>query len=277
MDLTTLESVKTFLEVYQEVTETATIPGTAPYAVSVEFATLWDADRGVVYGATGVALVKVAANPTEGKYSVAAGVYTFAVADKSKALRISYQYTPEDKWQASWDDLVGNLIAAVSAESETYCNRGFEKVERTEYHDGGGRYLYLRATPVAEIDSIKGSDYWDWPNALEITSDSYGLRASAGMVQYRGGEWPYGVGAVQVVYTGGYDPYAATPPVGYVPIPADLENAVCREVAYRFRRRKDLGLQSVSFPDGSIQKMDTGQFLKEVRIVLDRFRRRVVG
>jgi hypothetical protein len=62
-----------------------------------------------------------------------------------------------------------------------------------------------------------------------------------------------------------------------VPIPADLENAVCREVAYRFRRRKDLGLQSVSFPDGSIQKMDTGQFLKEVRIILDRFRRRVVG
>lgn len=53
------------------------------------------ADLGVVFTATGVQLTRVASAPTTGQYSVntTTGVYTFASADTSKAVAISYEYS----------------------------------------------------------------------------------------------------------------------------------------------------------------------------------------
>jgi hypothetical protein len=175
------------------------------------------------------------------------------------------------------DGLLSWLIAAVSKRAEALCNREFEKKERVEFHDGGGKYLYLRALPVAEIASIICSDTWDWGAASPLSVTSYAFDAGTGMVLYRGGEWPYGEGAVRVTYTGGFDPFleeGAEPPEGYTPIPEDLQQAVCTQVAYEYRRRNDQGLQAVSFPDGSIQKMDVGEFLSMVKTTLLRYRRR---
>ncbi len=175
------------------------------------------------------------------------------------------------------DELLSRLITAVSKRAETFCNREFEKKEQVEVHDGGGKYLYLRALPVAEITSIICSDTWDWAAASPLSVSSYAFEAATGMVLYRGGEWPYGEGAVRVTYTGGFDPLpeeGAEPPEGYTPIPEDLQQAVCTQVAYEYRRRNDPGLQSVSFPDGSIQKMDMGEFLSSVKNTLLRYRRR---
>ncbi|MDD2900818.1 MAG: hypothetical protein PHU44_00115 [Syntrophales bacterium] len=175
------------------------------------------------------------------------------------------------------DDLLSWLITAVSKRVEAFCNREFEKKERAEFHDGGGRYIYLRALPVAEIASIICSDTWDWDAASPLSGTSYAFDGATGMMLYRGGEWPYGEGAVRVTYTGGFDPFleeGAEPPEGYTPIPEDLQQAVCTQVAYEYRRRNDPGLQAVSFPDGSIQKMDVGEFLSMVKTTLLRYRRR---
>jgi len=175
------------------------------------------------------------------------------------------------------DDLLSWLITAVSKRAETLCNREFEKKERVEFHDGGGKYIYLRALPVAEIASIICSDTWDWAAASSLSVSSYAFEAATGMVLYRGGEWPYGEGAIRVTYTGGFDPFleeGAEPPEGYTPIPEDLQQAGCTQVAYEYRRRNDPGLQAVSFPDGSIQKMDVGEFLSSVKNTLLRYRRR---
>jgi len=49
------------------------------------------------------------------------------------------------------------------------------------------------------------------------------------------------------------------------------------QAAYDFKRRKDIGLESVSFPDGSIQKVSSGEFLSMVKQVLDRYRIRPHG
>jgi hypothetical protein len=95
------------------------------------------------------------------------------------------------------------------------------------------------------------------------------------MVAYRFGVWPYGPQALKVAYTGGYHQPVGEgeqPPEGYTPVPDDLEMAVRSQVAYDFRRRRDIGLESVSFPDGSIQKMSSGEFLSSVKQVLDRYR-----
>ncbi|MFZ5451617.1 MAG: phage head-tail connector protein [Thermodesulfobacteriota bacterium] len=169
--------------------------------------------------------------------------------------------------ETDWDGLIEEVIAAVSERAGTYCNRDFEQKERVEYHDGGGRYLYLKGLPVVAIPSIHGSDTWEWNEGSLIPADHYHL-LPAGMVAYRFGAWPYGSKALKVTYTGG---------CAVDSVPADLEMAVRTQAAYDFKRRKDIGLESVSFPDGSIQKVSSGEFLSAVKQVLDRYRMRPHG
>ena len=72
--------------------EAGTIP-TTPYQVTVANSATWVTDLGVIYTATGLPLTRVASAPATGQYSVAAGVYTFAAADTTLAVKISYTYT----------------------------------------------------------------------------------------------------------------------------------------------------------------------------------------
>ena len=170
--------------------------------------------------------------------------------------------------ETDWNALVNELIGSVSERCASYCNRDFENKSRVEYHDGGGRYLYLKGLPVVgSITSIYGSDTWEWASGDLIDADEYYL-LPAGMVGYRYGAWPYGLKALKVTYTGGY---AANG------VPDDLEMAARTQVAYDFNRRKDVGLESVSFPDGSIQKVSSGEFLPSVKAVLNRYRIRPHG
>ena len=182
--------------------------------------------------------------------------------------------------ETDWDGLINELIGAVSERCASYCNRDFENKSRVEYHDGGGRYLYLMGLPVVgSITSIYGSDTWEWASGDLINADDYFLHAS-GMVGYRYGAWPYGPKALKVTYTGGYGSFfegEGSPPEGYNPPPDGLEMAARTQVAYDFNRRKDVGLESVSFPDGSIQKVNSGEFLPSVKAVLNRYRIRPHG
>jgi hypothetical protein len=63
-------------------TITPTVPGSGT----------WVKDLGVL-DPNGLPMQRVVSGPTAGQYSVVAGVYTFAAADTSKVVRISYQYT----------------------------------------------------------------------------------------------------------------------------------------------------------------------------------------
>jgi hypothetical protein len=176
--------------------------------------------------------------------------------------------------ETDWDGLINELIGAVSERCASYCNRDFENKSRVEYHDGGGRYLYLMGLPVVgSITSIYGSDTWEWASGDLIGADYYFLHAF-GMVGYRYGAWPYGPKALKVTYTGGYFTFYSgdKPPEGYNPPPDGLEMAARTQVAYDFNRRKDVGLESVSFPDGTIQKVSSGEFLPSVKAVLNRYR-----
>jgi len=70
------------------------VPSSSPYTATVNNAASFVQDLGVIYAATGLALVKVASAPTQGQYAVSAvGVYTFNAADQGAAVLISYSYT----------------------------------------------------------------------------------------------------------------------------------------------------------------------------------------
>lgn len=72
--------------------EPGEIPGSTAYTVTVANAATFNEDFGVFYAATGAPFEKVDATPAEGQYSVAAGIYTFNVADKGLAVQITYTY-----------------------------------------------------------------------------------------------------------------------------------------------------------------------------------------
>jgi hypothetical protein len=78
----------------QVVNEAGSIP-TTPYQITVVNAATFVTDLGVINAVTGIALTKVASAPATGQYSVnaATGVYTFAAADTTLAMLLSYTYT----------------------------------------------------------------------------------------------------------------------------------------------------------------------------------------
>ena len=71
------------------VIETLPVPAVAPYQVTVSQAASWSVAQSVAY-ASGEMLKPVGADPAQGQYSVAAGVYTFNVADEGQGLTFSY-------------------------------------------------------------------------------------------------------------------------------------------------------------------------------------------
>lgn len=72
--------------------EAGSVPAASTYTVTVANSATFSSDLGVVDKLTGSLMKKVAAAPAAGEYTVAAGVYTFASADASKEVLISYQY-----------------------------------------------------------------------------------------------------------------------------------------------------------------------------------------
>jgi hypothetical protein len=74
--------------------EAHSVPAATPYAVTVlpPNAGAYEQDQGVVYASSSLPLKQVASAPSQGQYAVSAGVYTFASADASAAVLISYTY-----------------------------------------------------------------------------------------------------------------------------------------------------------------------------------------
>lgn len=75
--------------------EAGTIPASTPWTVTVSNSATWVLDLGVQFSLTSLPLTRVdaGATPTTGQYKVTAGVYTFAAADASLAVKTSYTYT----------------------------------------------------------------------------------------------------------------------------------------------------------------------------------------
>ncbi len=117
--------------------EAHTIP-TTPYEVTVTHNADFNSDLGVVYAATGLPFIKVAGpTPSAGQYVVdpATGIYTFAAADTTIAVLITYAYDAASGGQivTVTNKLIGNtptfqLDYATSLNNNPYYLRLFQCV-----------------------------------------------------------------------------------------------------------------------------------------------------
>lgn len=114
--------------------ETATIPAT-PYQVTVTNSATFSVDLGVLDLTAGKTMTRVASSPATLQYSVAAGVYTFAAADTTHNLAISYAYTATGgKTTTVSNQLMGTTSTYVLHAYNQFDNGGTTKYQGVKFY-----------------------------------------------------------------------------------------------------------------------------------------------
>ncbi len=179
------------------------------------------------------------------------------------------------------DGLLEALIERVSELFEEFTNRN---IKARDYHfdpqegaydrkaailDGNGlQVLQLSQYPVNSITTLMVNAR-TLPRAETYSASGWiddGTLEAAGLIRLRGYVFTRGAANVQLAYNAGFDE-----------VPKDLAQAAIEQVAFKFQEgfKGRLGLSQRSLSAGSV-RLDTGEFLPQVREVLERYRRRVV-
>lgn len=174
----------------------------------------------------------------------------------------------------TFDELIDVYMAAIGTTFENYCNRKFVLNTYTEYFQGAGEYIFLQETPIRQVNGLwVNVDFDEFEDKDLITSPDYRLMPNGSIWSLY---FPYRknmgceVKNIKVEYEGGYDPIETVNPE--YPIPPDLKLAFIRQVQYDIKRRKDIGLTTVTFKDGSINKQPLVELLPQVAATLDYYR-----
>ena len=147
-----------------------------------------------------------------------------------------------------------------------------EKLERTQIYNGGKRIYALSAYPVATTPApvvvvngtteTEDSDYYVWYDR-GVIEFSYAPSTT----------WPK---AVEITWTGGFaEINDSTIDDGALDVPDDFRLACMMQVAFVFRRKRDLGITAITMPDGSISTQYAGNLLPEVESILKSHRNMV--
>ena len=183
-----------------------------------------------------------------------------------------------DAAKTDYDSLLVTIIKYVSGRFETFLNRKLQKAERTQYFDAGRTKYFLEAFPIDSTASLTvtlddttqtvNDDYWVWPT-LGLLRFDY----STSYTEPR---------ELSVTYTGGYaitdtaigiSGISTVTETVLLEVPDDLAFACLLQTTFVFRRRKDIGLSSVSMPDGSINTIFAAELLPEVKRILMTYRK----
>ena len=180
---------------------------------------------------------------------------------------------------ADHDTVINTIIASMESIFNSYTQRHLivTASDVTEYFTGrGGVYLQLLRYPVVAITSIKEAIDYDFTNADALVADTdYRLMSAGanGILSRIYACWQQTPDSIQIVHRGGYCAAGVTPGSGETALPDDIREAAIEQSCLFFKRKDDLGLSSVSFEGGSIQKFNTLDLFPFVRQTLDNYRR----
>lgn len=177
-------------------------------------------------------------------------------------------------------DLLTALIEQVSLRFETYTHRQFEALARTKFFDAGKRNYLLPAFPidlgetltvtVQDEVQVKDTDYfvWDDEGRIEFRRAARSTRFSSVITDpVFSTVLPR---AVQIDWTGGFELNATE--VDVLDVPEDIKHACLLQTAFQYRRRNDVGVSSLSLPDGNVSVLSPTALLPEVRAILDSYK-----
>lgn len=160
----------------------------------------------------------------------------------------------------NFDTILEMIIDNVKAAANEYMNISFDPVINYEqYFDGGICDLYLDHANISGlVVELDGSPL------VEGNDQDYVFYSNISLVRSTTGEFINGLKILQATYTGGYDEDN---------IPEPIRRRLIKQMEYEFRRRKDPGLSSVTYPDGSVNKFIIDEWLPDVKEVLRRRKR----
>lgn len=171
-----------------------------------------------------------------------------------------------------YDSLINTLIQNVSDRIQTFLNRQLLKEQRTQYFTTGRRKYYVSGYPVDNTATITVVV----DTSAQTVNDDYYLWADDGLFEFEYTATLTQPKEMSITYTGGY-PGSLTMVGGkatYVlSVPDAIGYACLLQVAFIFRRRKDIGLTSISMPDGSVSTLYAGDLLPEVKNILKMYRK----
>jgi hypothetical protein len=157
------------------------------------------------------------------------------------------------------DLVIGRIISGIGSLFDTFTGRSLivNAADVTEYYKGLSSQLIVKRYPIVSITSIKEAlDYdFDAATALVANTDYRLTNGGAGGILHRMYTyWPDVPDAVQIIYQGGYCSAGQTPGSGETAMPNDLREAAIEQASFILKRKDDIGLTSVGFEGGSINK-----------------------
>lgn len=162
----------------------------------------------------------------------------------------------------NFDTILGMIIDSIKAGANETMDISYDPVtDYEQWFDGGVEFLYLDHANVSLLAiELDGSPL------VEGNEEDYVFYSATSKVRSVAGEFTSGLKVIKATYTGGYDEDD---------IPEPVRNKLIKQMMYEFRRRKDPGLSSVTYPDGSINKYEIKEWLPDVKKVLMRKKRYV--
>lgn len=174
------------------------------------------------------------------------------------------------------DEKIVRLAELLQGRFDSQCNRTLARaVDAVEFFDGGHLWLLTKRFPVEAIASLYLDDDRQFGPETLLDAADYRLSALRGRIAFGPGarNWPGGIGAIKLVYTGGYVAGGQTAAAGQYAMDPAIRRAFFFQFGYEWRNRLTLGQQSVSAQGVSVS-LAPAKLLPEVVDTLAPFERR---
>jgi hypothetical protein len=153
-------------------------------------------------------------------------------------------------------------------------NRSLEKKQYSEFYDGGVRVLVVKAPPITNDDNFEvwedTSRVFDYPVVPLVKYTDYTLvdNGESGVIKRLNGAFTEGSHVIKIVYVGGLVLNTTTG----IDVPADLRQAAAMQVAYWWKNRDQLGVQSLSMASGTVSFPSPSSWLDIVKKTVMNYR-----